>query len=361
MAATAKEIAEKLGISPSAVSLALNGKPGVGAATRERIIAEAIRMGYSVKEKSISLPNIRYVIFIDEGSAVKESSFYSIVLQGVETRAKDLGYNVFISYFYADGDWDAQATAIASNVSGMIVLGTEINERHIHRIMGLGITGRTMPVVVVDYSTHLADIDCVVADNRDGAYQAVSYLLSEGHRDVGYLRARNRVYSFQRREVGLMQARQEHGLGKDSPLCCVEVGISSEQAFHDMSQWLSRGQKLPSAFFADNDVIAAACIRALKVKGYRVPEDVSVVGFDDSPISRMVDPPLTTVHTPKELMGQLAMDFLHRRIQDAACNLNRIGEDVLHTTISTRLIKRESVSRRSKRRDGADSTEKSAD
>ena len=145
------------------------------------------------------------------------------------------------------------------------------------------------------------------------------------------------------REAGIIKARRERGLLGKAPMQCIDVGISSEQAFYDMSTWLDRGGKPLPALFADNDIIAASCIRALKSHGYQVPRDVSVVGFDDMPICTMVDPPLTTIHIAKELMGMLAMDILHQRIQEGDRALCDRRTDMLRTTVSTHLVERESV------------------
>lgn len=341
MTSTAKEIAAKLGVSPAAVSLAMNGKPGVSAATRERIIAEAIRVGYAVPKSAAPVSNIRYVIFLERGDAVKETSFYSIVLQGIEARAKTLGYSVFISYFYADGNWEEQVASICSDVAGLILLGTEVTERHVLKAQECGAKRWDIPMVMVDNITDVTDIDCVVADNQGGAYKAVSYLLKKGHPDVGYLRSTARIGSFIARESGFRKARLAHGLSGQPE--CVDISISSEQAFYDMKAWLSRGKTPPSAFFADNDIIAASCVRALKSCGYNVPEDVSVIGFDDMPICTMVSPPLTTMHISKELIGHIAMDYLHQRITDGAHHLSDNRTDVFQTRISTYIVKRESV------------------
>ena len=161
---------------------------------------------------------------------------------------------------------------------------------------------------------------------------------------MGYLRSTVRIDSFDEREAGIIKARREWGLLKKSPTQCVDVGISSEQAFYDMSAWLDQGGKPLPALFADNDIIAASCIRALKSHGYQVPRDVSVVGFDDMPICTMVDPPLTTVHIAKELMGMLAMEILHQRIRDGGRALCDERTGMLRTTVSTHLVERESVS-----------------
>ena len=345
MTVTAKEIAEKVGVSPAAVSLAMNGKPGVSVATREKILAEAVRVGYAKQTESgpTSAQNIRYVIFLDGGSTVKETSFYSIVLQGIESKAKAYGYNVLISYFDANGNWDEQIASICKDVAGLIVLATEIEDRHIRKAIEHGLGKQPIPVVLVDNATSMVDVDCVVTDNLGGAYHAVMYLLNKNHPDVGYLRSKSRIDSFDERESGVMKARRKFGISEHTPLQRICVGISSEDAFYDMAKWLDDGGKPLSAFFADNDIIAAACIRAFKSRGYRIPEDVSIVGFDDMPVCTMVDPPLTTIRVMKSLMGMTSMDMLYQRIQDGAHALSdeRIG--VLRTTISTHLVERESA------------------
>ncbi len=345
MTVTAKDIAARLKVSPTAVSLAMNGKPGVSEATREKILAEAVRLGYSVSKREITkaTKNIRYVIFLERGDAVKETSFYSIVLQGIEARAKELGYNVLISYFYASGDWDEQISAICKNVTGLIILATEVENRHISQALPYCRQQLAVPVVLADNATSLVDVDCVVSDNLRGAYRAVTYLLKKGHPDVGYLCSKTRIDSFEERYLGVLKARRERGIDPALPLQQIDVGIASEQAYYDMCAWLEAGGKPLSAFFADNDIIAAACIRALKAKGYRVPQDVSVVGFDDMPVCTMIDPTLTTIRAMKEQMGMTAMEILYHRIEDRESGEGSKMAGVLRTTISTRLIERESA------------------
>lgn len=345
MEITAKDIAERLGISASSVSFAMNGKPGVSVATRGKILAEAERMGYTIPKKQsfTATQNIRYVIFLEGGATVKETSFYSIVLQGIEAKAKEYGYNVLVSYFYSGGDWADQISAICSDVAGLIILATEVEDVHIDKVFTYGVEKMNIPIVMVDNATSMVDVDCVVSDNLRGAYKAVSYLFDKGHHDVGYLRSKSRIDNFDERQAGVLKARKERGIGEQTPIQLIDISISSEQAYEDMCAWLDSGAKPLSAFFADNDIIAAACIRALKSKGYRVPEDISIVGFDDMPICTMIDPTLTTIRVMKEQMGMTAMEILHKRILNAdyALTDQRIG--VYRIIISTHLVERDSV------------------
>lgn len=343
MAITAKDIALKLGVSPSAVSLAMNGRPGISVETREKILAEAVRVGYTSVKKvpTESGRNIRYVIFLDEGSTVQETSFYSILLQGMESLSKTRGYNVLVSYFRADSDWGSQIQASGKDVDGLIVLGTEVTDRHICKAIEHGLGRLPIPMVLVDNATSLVDIDCVVSDNLRGAYQATAYLLEQGHSDVAYLRSKCRIDNFDERTLGYSRARKAYR--KLEPPVFIDVGVSSELAYYDMCKWLDHNALPYTALFAENDIIAAACVRALKSHGYSVPQDVSIVGFDDMPISSMIDPPLTTIRVMKEQMGEVAMQCLLDRIENGSFALNRPRIGTYRIVISTHLVERDST------------------
>jgi len=386
---TAKELAKMLGVSPSAVSIALNGREGVSDETRQRILDEAKRLGYKgmrgpYRKKSasasgmsdgtallgfsdtaalsgqpdaanilgsgvfgsvpVSRGNIRFVIFVDTGMAVNETSFYSFVLKGIEAHAKELGFNVLVSYFETDKDWGAQFDALSQDVNGIIILATEIRDKHIRKYLEMNRQRSDIPLCLVDNATSMVDVDCIVSDNLRGAYRAVRYLLDKGFDDVGYLRSRTRVDSFDEREAGVRKARLEAGIPQDKELPVTEVASSSEQAYQDMCRWLEEGGKPQKAYFADNDIIAAACVRALKTYGYRVPEDVSIIGFDNMPLCTLFEPPLTTISVEKELIGRLAMHILAERMHAAR---SLFGEEhassYLRITSSAKLIERESV------------------
>ena len=346
MAVTIGEIAKMTGVSPSAVSLSLNDRPGVSEETRIRVKRTAERLGYQKHKRVVTglSQNVRYVIFCENGQAVKGTDFHAIVLQGIEWSAKELGFNVLISYFDAAGDWNEQLSSILNDVSGIILLATEVEEEHIRAFIDSNLFDRRVPWVLVDNFTSTNAVDSVSADNFGGAYQAVSYLLKKGHPDVGYLRSDMRIDSFTERERGFHQARKDFGLTRSAKPETIPVGISSEDAYRAMDQWLSEGGKPLSALFADNDIIAASCIRAMKAHGYRVPEDVSIIGFDDMPLCSVVDPTLTTVRIMKEQMGIMAMELLHSRMPEVEeRRFTNFEKGFYRVTVSTKLIERSSV------------------
>ncbi|MCC2258875.1 LacI family DNA-binding transcriptional regulator [Intestinimonas aquisgranensis] len=342
---TAKEIAAKLNLSPSAVSLALNGKPGVSEATRALVVETAVRMGYSRQENNPSEPD-RTVCFVRYAGAIvqiaEHTSFSSFVLQGVESRATELGYGTQVRYLNAGDMYNPQTLDFIRNADGVIFLGTDITETQLPELEQLFESLGDTPVVVVD-STVLANrVDCVVNDCFGGARAAAELLLRTGHRRIGYVKAKQRIRNLDERERGVRAALAQ----ADLPLSAViEVDISSEGAFQDFDAWIKANPDLPDGLFAENDVLAAAVIRSLKKHGYRVPHDVSVIGFDDIPMCEMLDPPLTTVHAFKEELGIIAVEHLDRRIKRGEVPHQMPSIGLLTTTVSTRLVERFSVKR----------------
>lgn len=339
---TAKQIAEQLGISPSAVSLALNGKPGVSKRTREKVLAMAEHMGYSLPSRtaapSTEKKTICYIIYVDQVVAIAEyTTFSSFVLQGVESAATALGYNTLIRYLSAEKSFESQAAEILPNVDGIVLLGTDITAGRVPQLAAFLRAAGSIPVVVVDNFLLCSLADCVGNDGYTGAKQAIGYLLERGLRRIGYLRSRQRILNFDEREAGIRAALREAGL----ELCdVVDLRISSEGAFADFSKWLDQGQPLPDALFAENDVVAAAALRALKSRGIAVPDRVSVIGFDDIPICKMTDPPITTIGAFKEQLGTVAVQLLHQRLQNAQNGAQRMR---IKIALSTELCIRGSV------------------
>lgn len=314
---TAKDIAEHLGISTAAVSIALNGKPGVSEETRELVIAEAIKRGYVTPQAARAahgaLPIISFVVYVGAGIAA-HTTFSTFVLQGVEARAKSLGYRVILYYLYEDQPLEIQLSSIIKDTCGVILLGTDITVKQRDLIGAQFNSKMNIPIVVVDNFLFAAYVDCVGNDNMFGSKAAVSYLLRCGHRNIGYLRSRQRITNFEDREVGVRLALEENeGLGL-SPLQTLDVDISSEGAYYDVCQWLGQGNLPASAYFAENDFLAAAAIRAFSSNGYRVPDDISIIGFDDVPICEMTQPTITTMHSYKERLGEISVGQLHKRI-----------------------------------------------
>lgn len=340
---TAKELAKKLGISPSAVSLALNDKPGVSKQTRNLVLETAMQMGYS-KTSSGAFHTGKTVCFIRYGgtviNAAEHTSFSSFVLQGVEARATELGYNTQVRYLNAGDMYNRQTLEFIRQAAGVVFLGTDLTASQLPEMEQFFSHLDNCPIVVVDSFLLCSRVDCIGNDSFGGSKSAVEHLLQSGHKHIGYVKAKQRILNFNHREQGIQAALNEAGL---APAVIIDVDISSEGAFRDFDAWLGKHLPLPDALFVENDIIAAAIMRVLKLHGFRLPEDISIIGFDDIPMCEMLDPPLTTVHLCKGELGTLAMDQLHRRITAGQVPHRTNTLPLVSTTLSTYLVSRGSV------------------
>ena len=344
---TAKDIAAKLGISPAAVSLALNGRPGVSENTRAMVLETAMQMGYARQEGSFSNRQPRTLCFVrfagNVVSIAEHTSFSSFVLQGIESRATELGYSTQVRYLTAKDAYNPQNLESIRQADGILFLGTDITKDLLPRVELFLQAMDNTPVVIVDNFLLADRVDCVGNDCFGGARSAVEHLLKAGHQRIGYIRVNHRIRNFEERERGILAALKEAG---SELSVAIDVDVSSEGAFQDFDAWIKTHDLLPDALFAENDIMAAAAIRVLKKHGYHVPGDVSVIGFDDIPTCEMLDPPLSTVRCFKEEMGAVAVDMVHRRICRNEVPHQMSNAALLSTTLSTKFISRFSVKKK---------------
>ena len=273
---------------------------------------KAAELGYRVAAapKAAKLPaSVRFIIYTNGLNVVKEISFHSIILRGVEAMAKELGYNVLVSYFDHQKAGADQIAALGQDVEGVLILGTELGAPEAGCAAILN--NLKCHVVVVDNNLMRDNVDCIVTDNLGGAYQAISYLRRLGHTRIGYLCSRQRIPNFDERGAGVDLAARRH---PDVVVERIPVSFSTSKAYREVDEWLQKRKDVPTAFFADSDIIAFGAMQAFDRSGLRVPGDVSIVGFDDMPACEMVSPQLTSVRVMKTQTGRLAMQILHERI-----------------------------------------------
>lgn len=299
-----KKISEVTGFSTATVSNALNMKRGVNRETVERIFQAAEELGYSLSAKG--LKSIKFVLFRGTGQIIDGSTFHPEVIEGVEQAAKENGLStIFIRLDRDAPDYEEQVSKLAMDLScGVILLATEMQKEDFERFLSF-----KSPLVLLDGWFDGMPFDGVLMNNRESAEMAVTYLIEHGHRHIGYIGGSFRIQNFKSRERGFRMVLEEQGL-ELRPEWRVLVGTSMESAYDGMLQWLEGKPELPTAFFADNDLIALGAMKALAQKGIRVPEDVSVVGFDNLPYSAISAPALTTIQVHKRSMGQMAVHHL---------------------------------------------------
>ena len=341
---TAKEIAERLNLSPAAVSLALNGKPGVSEKTRQMVVEVAGELGYTLPKNNGLQPKkktVCFLIYIDAIVCIREhATFSGTVLRGVEAAATAEGYQTTVRNLYGNQPLEAQVRDILEEATGIILMGTDIPKSAVREVENFIHAASAVPIVIVDNPLLSGIVDSVLNDNYRGGQNVVRHLLAKGCRRIGYIRSKQRIESFNEREQGLVDALSDAGLQLDTT---VDVDISSDGAFSDVNDWLNASPTLPDAFFAENDVVALAAIRALTLHRIKVPERVGIVGFDDTALCTLVAPSLTSIHSYTEELGRVAFQTLHTRIQQGISFSNIKNQGLMKISMVTPLVAREST------------------
>lgn len=335
MGITAKDLAARLGLSATAVSMALNNKPGVSADTRARILKEAEKNGYDFSKLSMKKHNsgdIYCIIYRAHNAILNYMPIFSELTDGIEQECRQNDYRLKILQIYEKTD-DLQRCIEELRISdcvGIILLGTEATIDVCKRFLQLSV-----PVVLIDSYFATIGCSCVLINNVQGAYLATSYLIGRCQKQPGHLCSSYKIQNFNERTTGFSKAVHEHGMSVGKSVSH-ELSPSIDGAFADMLEIIDRGDTLAACYFADNDLIAIGAMKALKIRGYKIPEDIAVIGFDNISESRIIDPSLTTVDIPRKFMGQTA-----------ACQLiKQLVCPVPHTVkieVSTTLVKRFSV------------------
>lgn len=336
MSVTAKELAKKLNLSEAAISMALNNKPGVSTATRQRVQNAAKELGFDFTKlkEAASLPQteqgtISFIIYKKHGAVVADTPFFSQLAEGIQQGCRQALYRLNINYLYEDEDVVRQLQNLSYS-NGIILLGTEMKYEDFKPFDSLRI-----PLVVLDTYYEGLKYDCILINNFQGAYQATDYIIRRTKAQPGYLRSSYLIGNFEERADGFYKAIRDNGMSA-SRSQVLSLSPSTDGAYEDMLALLQSGEEPAHCYFADNDIIAASASKALREYGYRVPEDVSIIGFDNVPLCTYIEPALTTVNVPKQYMGQMAVE---RLVQNLRCR----EHFPIKIEIGTSIIKRTSV------------------
>lgn len=324
-----KTLSEMTGFSAATVSNALNRKRGVSKETIEKVLQAADAVGYTNKSR---ITKIKFVMFRKNGLIINDSPFFPAVIEGVERQAKKLQYETTFVNINSDGPDSAQQikSVLEDTSAAVILLGTEMSEQDFKLFQN-----PKCHLILLDSWSESITFDSVLISNTDSACKAVNYLIEKGHKKIGYLRGGFRIKAFSYRGIGYKRAMQRSNLPVESKYT-ITLGTTTDSAYRDMMLYLQRGPELPTAFFADNDVIALGAMRALQEKGYRIPEDVSIIGFDNLPYCEISTPRLSTIHVFKQEMGEIAV----RRLVDHI----KLGSEVkTKIQVCTEFVERESV------------------
>ncbi|WP_085829770.1 LacI family DNA-binding transcriptional regulator [Collinsella vaginalis] len=334
-----KDIARILGISATAVSLAVNGRPGVSNETRRRVL-ELVneRNRQSLGEALASTRangSLLLVIHKTTGEVINNLPFFSALIETVQAEAYRLGYPITIAHHLPGQDFEEHLEYLAGlDANGMVLEATELDEPHLRRYLELD-----LPTVLLDGYFDLVPVSAVTLDDQTSMLRAFAYAADCGHRAIGFLAGTPRINNFIHHLDGFRKGIAEFG-DKRAAHPVIELPCQIDAAYRAMAAYLARpprGFTMPTCFIADLDNIAVGAMRALAEAGVRIPEDVSMIGYGDTVAAKVCRPQLTTTRINLYDSGRLAV----QRLADLLAHPER--QSATTTFVSSELIERDSV------------------
>ncbi len=328
---TLEEIAKIAGVSRSTVSRVINNEPNVRTEVRQRVWQVVEEMGYHPNAAARSLASRRSQVL---GAVIPQAintvfadPFFPGVLRGIAEMANEHKYHLMLSMVSPPLEEDFYRQALRSQMlDGVVILSAFLDDPLVPRLLQ-----DRIPFVIIGRHLHEPQVSYVDIDNTRGAQMATEHLLRQGRRRISSITGpANMIAGLDRRE-GYLSALREAGLPIDNELI-VAGDFTEATGYVAMQQLLPLK---PDAVFVANDLMAVGALRAIRQAGQRVPDDIALVGFDDSQIAAYTDPPLTTVRQPVRTLGSTAVDLLLRLLENDA-------QAPLRTILPTELVIRTS-------------------
>ena len=325
---TMKDVAEQLGVSTVTVSKALSDREGVSDAVRETIKQKAEEMGYRYNFLGKSMKegmNYNIGILIAE-QFMHESAFYAKMYQ---TIVKDLLVFDFFGILEVVSEEEEKSGGLPhilqnSKVDGIIILG-QMRRCYLEKIAASDI-----PYIFLDFADDYFKVDTIISDSFNGAYEITNHLIHLGHKDIGFVGNINATSSIMDRYIGYYKSLLQNKLK------IREEWILSDRDDHGKFMKIKLPEIMPTAFVCNCDEVAYSFILQLKKVGYRIPEDISVVGYDNYLYATLSDPQITTVEVNVEAMSEAAVNSIMKRIKHPTKDYGR-------KVISGRIVYRDSV------------------
>ncbi|MDQ0232522.1 LacI family DNA-binding transcriptional regulator [Metabacillus malikii] len=329
MAVTIKDIAKIANVSHTTVSRALNNSPLIKEKTKQKILAIATELNYSpdVHARSLVLQKSYTIgLFFTSLSNGTSSSFLAETIRGVNS-VIDEKYHLFVRGIDDFKDFSAISE---KRFDGIILMSqSDVDDAFIRHV-----TEHKIPLVVLNRYVDNESIVNILSNDREGAYEAVKYLISEGHRDIAIIEGTAQFKSSIERKEGYVQAMLELNVPIDHKFI-VKANYDMESGYEAMRSLLSL-PTIPSAVFCSNDDMAIGAMKAIYEANLNVPNDISIIGFDDIGFSQYTIPALSTVKRPIEQISKVGAEKLMENVE------KQIGKRC-RTFLKTELVKRQSV------------------
>jgi len=331
---TIYDLAKKLKYSPSTISRALNNHKSIGQKATKEIQATAKKMGYRPNSIAASLRNNKSKTIGIMISRINRP-FISTLISGVENAARKAGHNVLISQSndrYENEVNNAKAL-YDSRICGLIVsLGMETKDTsHFQQFVD-----QNIPIVFVDRVPDDFNSYRVIIDNYAAGYRATKHLIDQGCKRIAHFAGAQHLNVYNLRKKGFLDALRENNIPIDESLI-IDLETMSFEEGKETTKMLLEMDNPPDGIFSSNDTAAVSAIITAKEKGVKVPQELAVIGFNDDPISSIVDPPLSTVSHPAMKMGEISTQ---RILEHSSKNLDADVSEI--TMLDTEIIIRNS-------------------
>jgi LacI family transcriptional regulator len=312
------DVAAEAGVSFGTVSRVINNDVHVKPKTRERVLEAMQRLGFVANRQARSLAggktNSIGMLVPDLGT-----SYIGEIIRGIDAELNLSGYDLILYTTHRTAS--KEANYVANLAEGMVDGLLLVLPRSPADYIG-ALTRRNFPYVLIDHQGTGQDCSAVGATNWQGAYHATEYLVKLGHRRIGFITGSMDLGCSEDRLEGYRSALRTHHL-PDTPEVIFEGNFDQPDGFAGACALLDLPIP-PTAIFASNDMMAFGALDAVRTRGLRVPEDISIVGFDDIPQATLIHPALTTVNQPLEKMGRVATQMLLDRLNEPEVEAGRI-------------------------------------
>ncbi|MCI0519096.1 MAG: LacI family transcriptional regulator [Chloroflexi bacterium] len=308
---TIHDVAKRAGVAPITVSRVINNSGYCSDDTRRRVEAAIAELGYvpNVIARSLRSKRTNTLALVITDIT---NPFFTVVARGVEDTASDAGFMVI----YCNTDESVQEEEKYLNllaqkqVDGILLVPARSAARPVALIQARG-----LPVVILDRKVPHANADVVRSDSETGAHRLTQLLLDQGHKRIAILSGPHGVSTAEDRAAGFLRAMTEAGLGKNA---AVMFGAHTHASGYEMAQRVLAYSPRPTALFAGNNFIAFGAMKALREAGLSIPEDISLVAFDDLPPTLTVEPFITVAAQPAYEMGRIATHLMVDRLRGQA-------------------------------------------
>ena len=327
---TMRDIAKRLNVSAVSVSKAISGKDGVSESVREMILKTAKEMGYEyVSPKTDAKEHYNVGVMVSQ-NYFSDNAFYSRLFQNLAIEFGKLGYGCMLEIIHHKNEKEGilPMNAAGKMLDGLIVLGP-MSDACLNNILRMD-----TPYVFVDNYSPEEIMDCVVSDNLYGSHVLTNYLIDKGHRKIAFVGEINATNSIMDRYLGYLKAMMQHHL----PIR--QDYLLPDRTADGLFKEIELPDDMPEAFVCNCDEIAYRLAEQLKKKKVRIPEDVSVVGFDDYIFATLCTPQLTTFRVDMEEMSRVAVQLMVDRLKTPHKVSGRrviSGEIIIRDSVADRL------------------------